>query len=75
MRPEAEEGPVLGTERLVKSMAYLIPRSLILWFLLAPHNIARVDVLADYRRVFFDGEWIQLLDAHDSDIVQTIVAA
>src|SRR6185369_17871859 len=55
---------------ILQAMADLEPGALILRFLLAPDELARVAVSIQNRRVLLGREGIELLDAHDSHVLE-----
>src|SRR5262245_6129075 len=56
-------------------MADLIPGALILRLLLAPDDFLRVAIAPDDSSVFLDRERIELLDPHQRDVRDAVVAA
>src|SRR5438034_2243730 len=61
--------------QFLQTMTDLVPGALILRFLLAPHDLARVGVAVEHRLVLIAREGIELLDAHQRHVAQRLLAA
>src|SRR5690242_656234 len=64
-----------ATQRFLQAMADLVPGSLILGLFLAPDDLAGVGVTMQRGLVLLTREGIELLDTHERDVAQTILAA
>src|SRR6516225_8838284 len=60
---------------LLQAVTDLVPGALVLRFLLAPDYLAQVGIAVEDRLVLLARERIELLDAHQRDIAQSLLAA
>src|SRR5690606_17272475 len=66
---------MLVRQRLLQTVADLIPRALVLRFFLTPYDLRRVRIAADRPCIFFHRERIELFDPHDRDAIELLGAA
>ena len=63
---------VMDFERFLQPMSNLVPRTLVLRFLLAPNDLLDVREVLEKLGKLRNWKWVQLFDSDDRDISYTI---
>src|SRR6185312_16486637 len=69
-----QHGPA-PERQLLQAMADLVPGALVLWLFLAPDDLACIGIAVENRLVLLGRERVQLLEADQRDVLQTLLAA